>query len=61
MARKMANLIVLYDFLLVKGGAEGLTLTLLDNLKEATLCVAFKDDNIFPDKNLKSTQLTTLS
>lgn len=41
--------VVLYDFMLVRGGAEKLTLTLLDHLAAADLVYGFRDQAAFPD------------
>ena len=41
--------IMLYDFLAVQGGAEKLTLTLLNSLPEVPLCCAYRNQSIFPD------------
>lgn len=57
----MTKAIILYDFLMVKGGAENLTLTLVENLPGTDLCVAFKNDSIFPDKALSFVHLITLT
>ncbi len=48
----MTKGIVLYDFLMVKGGAERLTMALLRGIPDADLAVAFKNDEIFPDKDI---------
>ena len=57
----MGRGIILYDFLIAKGGAESLTFSLLKNIKNTDLCVAFKDNEIFPDDTLSSFQLITLT
>lgn len=41
--------VVLYDFMLVRGGAERLTLALLDHLANADLAYGFRDAAAFPD------------
>ena len=53
--------IILYDFLIVKGGAETLTLSLLKEMPDTDLCVAFKDDEIFPDEALSFVHIKTLT
>jgi glycosyltransferase involved in cell wall biosynthesis len=47
--------ILLYDFLLVKGGAENVALTLINHMKNMDLCVAFSDP-----KNFSTNELTVL-
>lgn len=42
--------VVLYDYMLVRGGAERLTLTLLDNLPDVDLIYGFRDDAAFSDE-----------
>ena len=44
--------IVLYDFLLVRGGAERLTLTLLRDLPGVDLCVGFRDPHAFSERDI---------
>jgi len=44
--------IVLYDFLLVRGGAERLTLTLLRDLPGVDLCVGFRDPHAFSEHDI---------
>jgi glycosyltransferase involved in cell wall biosynthesis len=44
--------IILYDFLQVKGGAEQVSLTLVNNLPNSSLCVGFINAEIFPSKML---------
>ena len=44
--------IMLYDFLAVRGGAEKLTLTLLESLPKVPLCCAFRDKTAFSDSAL---------
>lgn len=43
---------MLYDFLSVRGGAEKLTLTLLEAFPEVPLCCAFRDRRVFGDADL---------
>jgi len=53
--------IFLYDFLLVRGGAESLGITLVEGLKNYDFCVAFRDEHIFSASErdqLKLIQLT---
>jgi glycosyltransferase involved in cell wall biosynthesis len=57
----MTKGIILYDFFIVKGGAEGLTLALLKGMPGTDLTVAFKNDTIFPDKDVSFFNLYTLS
>ncbi len=52
--------IVLYDFLLVRGGAERLTLTLVRNLEDVGLCVGYRARDSFPDSDLEGIELTEL-
>ncbi|CDH46433.1 MAG: glycosyltransferase [Candidatus Competibacteraceae bacterium] len=44
--------IVLYDFLLVRGGAERLTLTLLKDLPGVDLCIGFRDPHAFSEADI---------
>lgn len=44
--------VVLYDFMLVQGGAEKLTLALLDGLPDADLVYGFRDRKAFPDSSM---------
>jgi len=44
--------IVLYDFLLVRGGAERLTLTLLRDLPGVDLCFGFRDPQAFSEADI---------
>ena len=44
--------IMLYDFLAVRGGAEKLTLTLLESLPDVPLCCAFQDKSAFSEQVL---------
>jgi glycosyltransferase involved in cell wall biosynthesis len=44
--------IVLYDFLLVRGGAERLTLTLLRDLPGTDLCFGFRDPQAFSEADI---------
>lgn len=53
--------IILYDFLLVNGGAETLTLSLLKEMPDTDLCVAFKDNANFPDEAISFVHLKTLT
>ena len=48
----MSKGIVLYDFLLVRGGAERLTLTLLRDLTGVDLCVGFRDPQAFSETDI---------
>ncbi len=48
----MGKGIVLYDFLLVRGGAERLTLTLLRDLPGVDLCVGFRDPQAFSEADI---------
>lgn len=41
--------IVLYDFLRVRGGAERVTMTLVNNLENADLCYGYRNQGAFPD------------
>ena len=52
--------IMLYDFLAVPGGAEKLTLTLLQSLPNVPLCCAFRDNTAFPDDCLPKGGVFTL-
>jgi glycosyltransferase involved in cell wall biosynthesis len=52
--------IILYDFLLVRGGAESLTLTLCDAVPQLDLAVAFIDQNNFEQAPLADGRITTL-
>jgi glycosyltransferase involved in cell wall biosynthesis len=45
--------VVLYDFMLARGGAESLTLALLEGIPEADLVYGFRDESVFPDSSLK--------
>jgi glycosyltransferase involved in cell wall biosynthesis len=45
--------IVLYDFLLVRGGAERLTLTLVRGLEDVDLCVGYRAPERVPDGELE--------
>jgi glycosyltransferase involved in cell wall biosynthesis len=52
--------ILLYDFLQVKGGAEQLSLTLVNNFPNSSLCVGFINAEIFPTEMLANyCQLTS--
>jgi glycosyltransferase involved in cell wall biosynthesis len=44
--------IMLYDFLLVRGGAERLTLTLLRDLPGVDLCIGFRDPRAFSEADI---------
>lgn len=46
-SNQINNNIILYDFLLVQGGAESLTLTLCDAISNLDLGVAFVDEQVF--------------
>jgi glycosyltransferase involved in cell wall biosynthesis len=41
--------IVMYDFLSVLGGAEKLTMTLLESFSDLPLCCAYRNTAVFPD------------
>ena len=45
--------LIAYDFLFCQGGAEQLTLELARGLKNADLCVAFRDRELFTDRVLE--------
>lgn len=49
--------IILYDYLLVPGGAEKLTLTLATALPEAAIAVAYRDPVTFPASHLPPNSL----
>ncbi len=56
--------LMLYDFLLVKGGAESLTLTLCNAVNDMDLCVGFVDRSCFTEQAIipgSITELTTLT
>jgi glycosyltransferase involved in cell wall biosynthesis len=53
--------ILLYDFLLVKGGAEQLSLTLVNNFPNSSLCVGFINSEIFSDETLKKISFCELT
>lgn len=55
------NNIILYDFLLVKGGAESLTLTLCDTIPNLDLGVAFVDDQVFDESFISPKKLKLFS
>ena len=44
--------VILYDFMLVSGGAEKLTLALLDGIPDADLVYGFRDEKMFSDSDL---------
>ena len=52
--------IILYDFLLVQGGAESLTLTLCESLPELDLGVGFINYDSFANLPIGSERITTL-
>jgi glycosyltransferase involved in cell wall biosynthesis len=52
--------VVAYDFLLCRGGAEQLTLALARSLKNAEICVAFRDASAFSDDALEGIPVRTL-
>jgi glycosyltransferase involved in cell wall biosynthesis len=45
--------VLLYDYLLVRGGAERVTLALAHGLDNCTLCVAGRDRSVVPDTDLQ--------
>ncbi|MCU7837325.1 MAG: glycosyltransferase [gamma proteobacterium symbiont of Taylorina sp.] len=53
--------IFLYDFLLVKGGAESLGITLVKGLQKYDFCVAFSDASIFSEVERKQLNLIELT
>jgi len=53
--------IFLYDFLVVKGGAESLAITLLDDLKNYDFCVAYSDPRIFSQSERQQLNLIELT
>ncbi len=53
--------IFLYDFLVVKGGAESLAITLLNDLKNYDFCVAYSDPAIFSQNERKQLNLKELT
>ena len=55
------NGVVLYDFLLVKGGAEKVTLTLAKEIVDVDLCVGFVNRAILPDEKLVSSKPIEIS
>ena len=52
--------IVLYDFLLVRGGAERLTLTLLRGLPGIDLCIGYRARESFADQELEGLRVIDL-
>lgn len=52
--------IILYDFLLVKGGAEAVTLDLCEHLPDLDLGVAFTDQNKFTQAPIAQSRYKTL-
>ena len=58
--KPISKAIILYDFLLVKGGAESLTLTLCEAVHELDLCIGFIDTKSFPLLPLPDKRVMTL-
>jgi len=53
--------ILLYDFLQVKGGAEQLSLSLVNNLPNSSLCVGFINSEIFSSEMLRKISVCELT
>ncbi len=53
--------IFLYDFLQVKGGAEALSMTLIEAIDALDFCVAFSDQNIFSASERRRLKLIELA
>lgn len=53
--------LILYDFLLVKGGAEAVTLALCEQMPQLDLCVGFVNSSIFSAEDLPSNHLVSLT
>lgn len=55
------NHLMLYDFLLVKGGAEAMTLDLCQQHSDMDLCVGFVNKDIFDDESTMPTNVFELT
>ncbi|MEE4376875.1 MAG: glycosyltransferase [Candidatus Competibacteraceae bacterium] len=51
---------ILYDYFLVQGGAERLTLTLAQGFPTTAICIASKNQSAFPDDTLKGLNIIDL-
>jgi glycosyltransferase involved in cell wall biosynthesis len=60
MKQTHSETIFLYDFLLVKGGAESLGITLVNGLENCDFCVAFSNHDIFSELERKQLNLKEL-